>query len=119
MNEVILVTSSKDSGGFGAFDLRTGGVVATFKNCCAETGSVCLLGGSSSYSGLGTLSGLAFHSSFEFTLLLTTLFTRLARILCGLHRCCAIEEARHSYLRLGETPAYYAMPCARDHDSAR
>ena len=52
MNEVVIVTSSKDAGGIGVYDLATGTPVSTnFKNCVADAGAVCLLGGPSAYSG--------------------------------------------------------------------
>lgn len=57
MIEVVIVTSSKDSGGGVAIlDLATCTPVCTnFKNCIAETGSACLLGnGVSSFSGNGS-----------------------------------------------------------------
>jgi pre-rRNA-processing protein IPI3 len=56
MNEVVIVTSSKDAGGgMGVVDLATGTpVCSNFKNCIAEPGSVCLTGvGYSSFSGAG------------------------------------------------------------------
>lgn len=57
MNEVVIVTSSKDSGGgIAILDLVTCTPVCTnFKNCIAETGTACLLGnGVSSFSGNGS-----------------------------------------------------------------
>jgi hypothetical protein len=57
MNEVVIVTSSKDSGGGVAIlDLATcTPVCSNFKNCIAETGTACLVGsGVSSFSGNGS-----------------------------------------------------------------
>lgn len=57
MSEVIVVTSSKDSGGgIAILDVATCTPVCNnFKNCTAETGAACLLGnGVSSFSGNGS-----------------------------------------------------------------
>ena len=57
MNEVAIVTSSKDAGGIGVYDLVTGTPVCTnFKNCVADSGAMCLLGGQNAYSGTPTLT---------------------------------------------------------------
>ena len=52
MEEIILVSSSRDPGGLASFDLSNGGTFLNFKNSISESGSI-LIGGSSSYSGLG------------------------------------------------------------------
>jgi pre-rRNA-processing protein IPI3 len=58
INEVVLVTSAKDAGGIAALDFVTGTPVCTnFKNCVADPGSVCLVGGISSYSGVSHRGG--------------------------------------------------------------
>ena len=57
MNEVVIVTSSKDlGGGIAILDLATCAPICTnFKNCIADPGAICLLGnGSSSFSGSGS-----------------------------------------------------------------
>jgi pre-rRNA-processing protein IPI3 len=57
MNEIIVVTSSKDSGGGAAvIDLTTGtSVCSNFKNCITEPGAACIAGsGYSSFSGSGS-----------------------------------------------------------------
>ena len=57
MNEVVIVTSAKDlGGGVAILDLGTcTPICSNFKNCIAETGSVCLVGGGiSSFSGNGS-----------------------------------------------------------------
>lgn len=58
ISEVILITSAKDSGGIAALDLNTGTPVCpNFKNCVADPGSVCLVGGVSSFSGVSFRGG--------------------------------------------------------------
>jgi len=52
MNEVIVLTSSKDLNGICVLDLRTATpVCSNLKNNVADPGSMCTIGGSSSYSG--------------------------------------------------------------------
>jgi pre-rRNA-processing protein IPI3 len=52
MNEVILVTSSKDSNGIGVMDIKTGAhICPNLKNNVSDAGAICTIGGSSSYSG--------------------------------------------------------------------
>ena len=54
LNEVIILTSSKDLHGVGVFDLKTITPVTTsFKGNVSDAGSVCVLGGGSSFSGDG------------------------------------------------------------------
>ena len=57
MDEMILALASGDLGGMCACDLRNGGTVMTFKNCSSDSaGSICTIGGSSSFSGMGVSS---------------------------------------------------------------
>ena len=52
MNEVLIVTSSKDSNGIGIIDIKTGAhVCPNLKNNVSDAGTMCTIGGSSSYSG--------------------------------------------------------------------
>lgn len=54
LNEVIVLTSSKDLHGVGVFDLKTiTPVSGSFKGNVSDTGSLCMLGGPSSFSGDG------------------------------------------------------------------
>lgn len=54
MNEIVIVTSSKDSGGVGVIDLATGShICSNFKNCVSDPGTVCLVGGTSGHAGIG------------------------------------------------------------------
>jgi hypothetical protein len=54
MNEIAIVTSSKESipGCIALIDIRTGSQVSSnFKNCVADSGTICVINGSSSFSG--------------------------------------------------------------------
>ena len=52
MNEAVILTSSKDLNGIGVVDLRTASpLVSNFKNCVADVGCACIVGGLSSFSG--------------------------------------------------------------------
>ena len=55
MEEVLVLTSSKDAPGMGVINPNNGTFVCTsFKNCIADAGTLCSIGGgSSSYSGIG------------------------------------------------------------------
>jgi len=56
MNEVVVCTSSKESGGgLVVLDVhRAGAPLVTFKNCISDAHCLCAVGGSSSYAGVGS-----------------------------------------------------------------
>lgn len=55
MEEVLVLTSSKDASGMGVIDTRTGSTLCSFKQCIAEAGALCSIGSStSSHSGYGS-----------------------------------------------------------------
>jgi pre-rRNA-processing protein IPI3 len=61
MEEVAIVCSNKDNsslGGIAVVDIRTGSnMCSNFKNCVTEPNGVCVVGGTSGYSGVGCSSG--------------------------------------------------------------
>ena len=58
------MTSSKDAAGIGVLDLKTGSTIGSnFKNCLADPSTICVIGGSSCYSGLGSTDYLAVAQS--------------------------------------------------------
>lgn len=59
MDEIALVTCSSDASIMSATDLRSGTPFCSFKTCVSDSGAVCLIGGASSYSGLGSCDYIA------------------------------------------------------------
>jgi pre-rRNA-processing protein IPI3 len=57
MNEVVIVTSSKDAGGMCVVDLASASSIGTnYKNCIADAGCMCTIGGPASFAGMSSFA---------------------------------------------------------------
>lgn len=71
MTEVIVATSSKDSGGIAVIDLTSGSSICpNFKNCIADPGALCFAGSSSSsFAGNGSVGDYIISSQSKKTVI--------------------------------------------------
>ena len=64
MDEIAVITSSKEASGVHLIDCKTGtNTGGNFKNCIAEPNGMCFIGGATSYSGIGSVDHIAVAQS--------------------------------------------------------